>query len=40
MAAIGNVKAVLHYCQSGVDINAQNPMNKWYVIVLLSLFIA
>ncbi|KAG0050145.1 Ankyrin repeat domain-containing protein 40 [Gryganskiella cystojenkinii] len=29
MAAIGNVKAVLHYCQSGVDVNAQNSMNKW-----------
>ncbi|KAG0327791.1 hypothetical protein BG004_002689 [Podila humilis] len=29
MAAIGNVKAVLHYCQSGVNINAQNAMNGW-----------
>ncbi|KAG0318487.1 hypothetical protein BG000_004237 [Podila horticola] len=29
MAAIGNVKAVLHYCQSGVNINAQNSMNGW-----------
>ncbi|KAG0248098.1 hypothetical protein BG011_000523 [Mortierella polycephala] len=29
MAAIGNLKAVLHYCQSGVDINAQNKMNGW-----------
>ncbi|GJJ70140.1 hypothetical protein EMPS_02489 [Entomortierella parvispora] len=29
MAAIGNLKAVLHFCQSGVDINAQNSMNKW-----------
>ncbi|KAF9179190.1 Ankyrin repeat domain-containing protein 40 [Haplosporangium sp. Z 11] len=29
MAAIGNLKAVLHYCQSGVDINAQNNMNGW-----------
>ncbi|KAG0065218.1 hypothetical protein BGZ89_008500 [Linnemannia elongata] len=29
MAAIGNLKAVLHYCQSGVNINAQNTMNGW-----------
>ncbi|KAG0321298.1 hypothetical protein BGZ99_003977 [Dissophora globulifera] len=29
MAAIGNLKAVLHYCQSGVNINAQNNMNGW-----------
>ncbi|KAG0375431.1 hypothetical protein BGX24_009140 [Mortierella sp. AD032] len=29
MAAIGNLKAVLHYCQSGVSINAQNNMNGW-----------
>ncbi|KAF9370356.1 hypothetical protein BGX21_005589 [Mortierella sp. AD011] len=29
MAAIGNLKAVLHYCQSGVNINAQNKMNGW-----------
>ncbi|KAF9954522.1 hypothetical protein BGZ72_004495 [Mortierella alpina] len=29
MAAIGNLKAVLHYCQSGVNINAQNAMNGW-----------
>ncbi|KAG0226797.1 hypothetical protein B0O80DRAFT_427064 [Mortierella sp. GBAus27b] len=29
MAAIGNVKAVLHYCQSGVNINSQNTMNGW-----------
>ncbi|KAF8978338.1 hypothetical protein BGZ46_006574 [Entomortierella lignicola] len=29
MAAIGNLKAVLHYCQSGVNINAQNRMNGW-----------
>jgi len=30
MAAIGNLKAVLHFCQSGVNVNAQNSMNKWY----------
>ncbi|KAK3818852.1 MAG: hypothetical protein J3Q66DRAFT_338694 [Benniella sp.] len=29
MAAIGNLKAVLHYCQSGVDVNGQNTMNGW-----------
>ncbi|KAG0297073.1 hypothetical protein BGZ96_007774 [Linnemannia gamsii] len=29
MAAIGNLKAVLHYCQSGVNINSQNTMNGW-----------
>ncbi|KAF9432386.1 hypothetical protein BGZ76_010887 [Entomortierella beljakovae] len=29
MAAIGNLKAVLHYSQSGVDLNAQNNMNGW-----------
>ncbi|KAF9925490.1 hypothetical protein FBU30_004742 [Linnemannia zychae] len=29
MAAIGNLKSVLHYCQSGVNINAQNAMNGW-----------
>ncbi|KAF9092317.1 hypothetical protein BGX23_004403 [Mortierella sp. AD031] len=29
MAAIGNLKAVLHYCQSGVNINAPNTMNGW-----------
>ncbi|KAF9134059.1 hypothetical protein BGW39_008278 [Mortierella sp. 14UC] len=29
MAAIGNLKAVLHYCQSGVNVNAQNTMNGW-----------
>ncbi|KAG0350334.1 hypothetical protein BGZ54_003894 [Gamsiella multidivaricata] len=29
MAAIGNLKAVLHYCQSGVNVNAQNSMNGW-----------
>ena len=29
MAAIGNLKAVLHYCQSGVDVNGQNAMNGW-----------
>ncbi|KAF9085090.1 hypothetical protein BGX27_003552 [Mortierella sp. AM989] len=29
MAAIGNLKAVLHYCRSGVNINAQNAMNGW-----------
>ncbi|KAG0225570.1 hypothetical protein BGW41_004615 [Actinomortierella wolfii] len=29
MAAIGNLKAVLHYLHSGVDVNAQNPMNGW-----------
>ncbi|KAF9577368.1 Ankyrin repeat domain-containing protein 40 [Lunasporangiospora selenospora] len=29
MAAVGNLKAVLHYCQSGVDINGQNAMNGW-----------
>ncbi|KAG0257550.1 hypothetical protein DFQ27_005061 [Actinomortierella ambigua] len=29
MAAIGNLKAVLHFLHSGVDVNAQNPMNGW-----------
>ncbi|KAF9364330.1 Ankyrin repeat domain-containing protein 40 [Mortierella sp. NVP85] len=37
MAAIGNLKAVLHYCQSGVDVNGQNAMNGCHEPVVRAL---
>lgn len=29
VAALGNIKAVLHFSHSGVNINAQHKMNGW-----------
>ncbi|KAI9262011.1 ankyrin repeat-containing domain protein [Sporodiniella umbellata] len=29
VASLGNIKAVLHFCHSGVNVNAQHKMNGW-----------
>lgn len=31
VAALGNIKAVLHFAHSGVNVNSQNKMNGWCV---------
>lgn len=29
VCALGNIKAVQHYIQAGVNLNSQNKMNGW-----------